>query len=81
MRKINDYDWNYLYDKSENFIKEFVPEANINRGTMTIRGKIPIVDASFPVKGNKKNIDYLLQKDYILRKRGSNINGKRMFNI
>lgn len=59
MQKIDDFDWDYLYAKAEEYIKEFIPEAHVNHGTMTLHGANPIVDVSFPEKGNKKVIKYL----------------------
>lgn len=56
MQKIDDFDWDYLYAKAEEYIKEFIPEAHVNHGTMTLHGANPIVDVSFPEKGNKKVI-------------------------
>lgn len=34
MQKIDDFDWNYLYAKAEEYIKEFIPEAHVNHGTI-----------------------------------------------
>lgn len=49
MQKIDDFDWDYLYAKAEEYIKEFIPEAHVNHGTMTLHGANPIVDVSFSV--------------------------------
>lgn len=51
-----------MYAKAEEYIKEFIPEAHVNHGTMTLHGANPIVDVSFPEKGNKKLIKYLLEQ-------------------
>lgn len=42
MQKIDDFDWDYLYAKAEEYIKEFIPEAHVNHGTMTLHGANPI---------------------------------------
>ena len=47
--------WDYLYARAEGYIKEFIPEAHVNHGTMTLHDANPIVDVSFPEKGNKKS--------------------------
>lgn len=70
MQKIDDFDGDYLYAKAEEYIKEFIPEAHVNHGTMTLHGANPIVDVSFPEKGNKKVIKYLLEQKCIQYRRG-----------
>ena len=79
MQKIDDFDWNYLYAKA--YIKEFIPEAHVNHGTMTLHGANPIVDVSFPEKGNKKVIKYLLEQKCIQYRRGTNTKGTRIRNL
>lgn len=81
MQKIDDYDWNCLYEKAEEYIKEFIPEAHVNHGTMTLHGANPIVDVSFPEKGNKKVIKYLLEQKCIQYRRGTNTKGTRIRNL
>ena len=79
MQKIDDFDWDYLYAKAEEYIKEFIPEAHVNHGTMTLHGANPIVDVSFPEKGNKKVIKYLLEQKCIQYRRGTNTKGTHIF--
>lgn len=81
MQKIDDFDWDYLYAKAEEYIKEFIPEAHVNHGTMTLHGANPIVDVSFPEKGNKKVIKYLLEQKCIQYRRGTNTKGPRIRNL
>ncbi len=81
MQKIDDFDWDYLYAKAEEYIKEFIPEAHVNHGTMTLHGANPIVDVSFPEKGNKKVIKYLLEQKCIQYRRGTNTKGTRIRNL
>lgn len=81
MKKINDFDWSFLYEKAEEYIKGFIPEAHVNHGTMTLHGANPIVDVSFPEKGNKKVIKYLLEQKCIQYRRGTNIKGTRVRNL
>lgn len=81
MQKIDDFDWDYLYTKAEEYIKEFIPEAHVNHGTMTLHGANPIVDVSFPEKGNKKVIKYLLEQKCIQYRRGTNTKGTRIRNL
>lgn len=81
MQKIDDFDWNYLYAKTEEYIKEFIPEAHVNHGTMTLHGANPIVDVSFPEKGNKKVIKYLLEQKCIQYRRGTNTKRTRIRNL
>lgn len=81
MQKIDDFDWDLLYARAEEYIKEFIPEAHVNRGTMTIHGANPVVDVSFPEKRNKKAIEHLLEQECIQYRRGANIRGTRMRNL
>lgn len=81
MQKIDDFNWDYLYTKAEEYIKEFIPEAHVNHGTMTLHGANPIVDVSFPEKGNKKVIKYLLEQKCIQYRRGTNTKGTRVRNL
>lgn len=32
MRNIEDYNWDDLYEKAENFIRGYIPDANVNKG-------------------------------------------------
>ena len=81
MKKIDDFNWDYLYARAEEYIKEVIPEAHVNYGTMTLHAANPIVDVSFPEKGNKKAIEYLLKQECIQYRRGTNIRGTRIRNL
>lgn len=74
------YGTGYPY-KDAGYIKEFIPEAHVNHGTMTLHGANPIVDVSFPEKGNKKVIKYLLEQKCIQYRRGTNTKGTRIRNL
>lgn len=38
MRNIEDYNWNDLYEKVENFIRGYIPDANVNKGVKAFYG-------------------------------------------
>lgn len=79
MSKIEEYNWNILYQKAEKFIREIVPETQIRRDVKGINSGRPFVYASFPVKGHKEQIQTLKKNKNIRFQNFSNEHGKRIF--
>lgn len=81
MSKIEDYDWNTLYQKAEEYIQKIVPEAKVRRDVKSINYGRPFVYASFPAKGHKDQIQEMKMDKNIRFRTNGNENGKRMYHF
>lgn len=79
--KIHEFKWDELFKDAEEFIHKYVPEAKVNTGIMTCCKGIASVDVSFPLKGNRKQLETLLSLPCCSTGRGSNVNGVRIAHV
>lgn len=75
---IESYDWDNLYNKAEEFIHQYIPEAVVCKGIKTFSSGKPKVDVSFPEKGHKADIEILCKTGCFRSLRGANIGGSRI---
>lgn len=78
MRNIDDYDWNTLYEKAENFIREYIPDANVNKGVKAFHDGKPRVEITFKQKGNQTAIKTLDKEPCFRFLSGYNVKGTRI---
>lgn len=78
---IDSYDWDELYEKAEKFIKQYIPEAEVRRGTKSFMRNKPRVDVIFPAKGNAYIISKLESMSCVRKLRGRNVFGTRIVHM
>mgnify|MGYP000851949708 FL=1 len=78
MRNIEDYNWNDLYEKVENFIRGYIPDANVNKGVKAFYGGKPRVEITFKQKGNQTAIKTLDKEPCFRSLSGYNVKGTRI---
>ena len=79
MQKLEDFDWNLLYYKTENFIKKIgLTEFRVMKNVRSLYLNEPVVRVEVFVKGNKKWIDKLKEDEYCCTYHGINVDGKRI---
>ena len=78
--KLEEYDWEMLYSKTEEYLhNNGIKTFSICRNMKTLFGCTAIVTINIQQKGNKKEIEWLRNNAHCFQSRGTNIDGKRMY--
>lgn len=81
----SEWDYEYIFQKAEEFAEEYSPEIKIDdshKELITKKGiKYPCVPLSFPAKGNKDLHKRLLDTGCCTKMDGRIENGKRIINV
>ena len=75
---IDNYDWEDLYQKAEEYIHKYIPEVTVNKGCRKYLREGPRVEVYFPYKGNKSAMAALRSDSRFRKLCGYNANGNRM---